>query len=94
MTEVVTAFVLQEVLGMQIITNTWLTKRVQVKFPRSKKKRIRKKWAKCSKNFKEVPDMSYFITGRTIIMHPVALEKLKRCVRKQGTDTGAGKAYG
>jgi len=46
--------------GMKIVASSFLTKNVQVKFPRSKKKRMRKKWSRNLKYFKSVPDETSF----------------------------------
>lgn len=50
----------------------------QVKFPRSKKKRIRNKWAKQTKNYKaiEIP-CAYFVFG-DIYAHPAIVAKIKK----------------
>ena len=44
--------------------------RKQVRFPKSKKKRIRKKWAKQAKNYawKEVPKI--FLIGNVVLISP------------------------
>lgn len=43
--------------AIKVFSNPYCYRREQVRFPRSKKKRIRKKWAKNEKNFKNVPLM-------------------------------------
>lgn len=66
------------VSGLRIITNPYMADRVQVRVPRSKKRRIRKKWAKRPENYKIVPwDKAYQI-GDVVYMHPSMAEKLRR----------------
>ena len=66
--------------GFKIIANPFLSDNVwtQMRFPRSKKKRIRRKWAKQAKNFIVV------VTPRppiqiddTLYMHPSDLERIR-----------------
>ncbi|MBY0525582.1 MAG: hypothetical protein K2R98_19410 [Gemmataceae bacterium] len=44
--------------------------RVQVRFPRSKKRRIRRKWAKQAKNFRLVPRPDIIRVGNGLYAHP------------------------
>jgi hypothetical protein len=57
--------------SIRVIANPWCpeTVRRQVKFPRSKKARIRKKWARKGKNFTNERVM-YFIGTNEIMAHP------------------------
>jgi hypothetical protein len=69
--------------GIPIIAQTVgfeKTMREQVHFPRSKKRRIRKKWAKRPANWKVTvtPLECYMQVGGVIYMHPVVLERLRR----------------
>ena len=62
-------------LGFKIIESPHMADRVQVRFPRSKKRRIRKKWAKRPDNWRDVPWDHYLIAhglgGQTfVLMHP------------------------
>jgi len=54
--------------------------RRQVRFPRSKKKRIRRKWAKDPRNWRSFPKTEiYELQGGVVFMHPdVAAELRKR----------------
>lgn len=79
--------------GVEIITSQYLPTqrevgRHQVRFPRSKKKRIRKKWAKNLRNWKIdyvscVNDV-YMVNGKFMI-HPAGLENLKLYIAMQAT---------
>lgn len=62
---------------MPIIENINLVVTEQVKFPRSKKKRIKKKWGKNPKNFITKPDLSCYMFGNNVICHPVVAKELK-----------------
>lgn len=57
---------------------------VQVRFPKSKKKRIRKKWAKQAKNYvwKEVPKILAVI-GRDVYVSPLMYQLLVKHYAKQ-----------
>ena len=68
---------------MKFILDDSLVDIIQNKFPRSKKKRIIKKWAKDQRNYITVPKKDAFIMNNdTIICHPCvkeALDALKSC---------------
>jgi hypothetical protein len=54
-------------------------KMVQFKFPRTKKKRIQKKWRKNQKNFRQVPVREAMVlNGDTMIIHPDDMKLIKR----------------
>ncbi len=42
---------------VEFVSNPYCVKRVQLLFPRSKRKRIRKKWTKDSHNWGDIPQM-------------------------------------
>lgn len=66
-------------MGFRVILNDFMADYKQVKFPRSKKKRIRRKWAKNLKNYAYVPwTKMYQMGGDTLVMHPAMYERLKR----------------
>lgn len=51
----------------------------QFRFPRSKGKRIQKKWAKDPRNRRQFPVKNvYVLNGNTIVMHPEDYAKIKR----------------
>jgi hypothetical protein len=66
--------------GIQIIEAPWMTDRRQIRFPRSKKRRIQQKWAKDPRNWRSFPKSEiYEIQGGIVFMHPdIAAELRKR----------------
>ena len=63
---------------MKIFENPHMTKEILI-LPRSKKRRIRKKWAKNPLKRKTVPETGYIVAGDgLIICHPVAAQALRR----------------
>jgi hypothetical protein len=66
--------------GMRIVVSELMADRVQFRFPRSKKKRMRKKWAKNPENWKYVPWDRAYRVGDTLHMHPQMFERLRRSV--------------
>ena len=61
--------------GMPVNVTPTAIHRRQFRFPRSKKKRIRKKFAKNQDNYKSTPG-AYMMMGRFIV-HPAIYEKMK-----------------
>lgn len=61
--------------GIRIIESPHAVIREQIRFPKSKKKRIRKKWAKRECNFRTVP-MVYFI-GDMAVVHSSIVVRLE-----------------
>jgi len=59
------------IFGMPVYSSPYATTRAQFRSPRSKKKRMRKKFAKKPENFREAP-AAYMMTeqGRQMVMHP------------------------
>ena len=62
---------------MKIFENPYMTKEILI-LPRSKKRRIRKKWAKNPFKRKTVPETGYIVAGDGIVCHPVAAQALRR----------------
>lgn len=57
----------------------------QYRFPRSKKRRIRKKWAKRRSNYKTVavPQTDVYRVGSTIVAHPEIIDRIRaECTRR------------
>lgn len=50
----------------------------QIRFPRSKKKRIRKKWRKDKQYWGMGPYRTYMMVGADLYVHPDTLQKIKR----------------
>jgi hypothetical protein len=70
---------------MQIIENHNLMKPVVLRWCRSKKRRIRKKWAKNPNNTVFIPDDGVYIAGdirnMMLVCHPVIAAKLREAMR-------------
>lgn len=67
--------------GIQVHLNQHVEKQEwkQVRFPRSKRRRIRNKWSKRSENFGYVPGPpAYLMAGKYMFVGPVMLKLLKR----------------
>lgn len=64
-------------------------KSVEFRFPKSKKRRIRKKWSSRSENSRQVPDEYRCIvsqTERKIVVHPDCLDELADQFKTQYTE--------
>lgn len=61
--------------NVKIIESVHLT--IQFRFPRTKKRRIRKKWAKRSENFKPREEVLYDKERNLIYAHPIIAHKLR-----------------
>lgn len=72
---------------MNIIKSPHLVKRVQFRFPKSKRRRIRKKWAKQSKNFKTIPLDEIYRMGNSFVMHPRMAERLRAKIQEDNEKT-------
>ena len=72
--------------GLRIVSSHYMADRVQFRFPRSKKRRIRRKWAKRPENYKTVPWDKAWLIGGTVYMHPIMVEKLKREIDRRNRD--------
>jgi len=69
----------------QIYVSSYLVIREQFRFPTSKKRRIRKKWAKRNKNFRQFPDPKMYVLNMKdqrmgYIGHPATVQKLKEMI--------------
>jgi len=63
--------------GIKLITNEHL--KMQFRFPKSKKARIRKKWSNRPENFG--PDKNgYFINKTTFVCHPSLAGKIRKTI--------------
>lgn len=69
--------------GFTLQPNDCLKKHRQVRFPKSKKKRMRKKWAKNPKNHDWTADEHVYIFGNNIIAHPETLAKLSYLLQER-----------
>lgn len=66
---------LGSLFGMAVYENPHCKVWTQVRFPRSRKKRMRKKWVKQDKNFEWRPG-AYMISGG-LHAHPVIIQELR-----------------
>jgi len=75
------------IMGMPVMISGYALESYQYRFPKSKKKRIRKKWAKRDINFKSRPG-AYIVDKefgfdsiarkqKILICHPLVLETIK-----------------
>lgn len=72
-------------MGMRLITAPSMGETRQYRFPRSKKKRIRKKWAKRRQNYRFEPSTQLLINHekREIYGHPTVIEKLIQAMKER-----------
>lgn len=64
--------------GLRIVESRQLTERRQVRFPRSKARRIRKKWARRASSYRERPmQHGYMIGSDTLVVHPALAARLR-----------------
>ena len=88
---------ISQAMGMKLVSSPFLMKTEQVKFPRSKRKRMRKKWSKNKNNFENVPDDTHFYmvdlkamefypgqydSKKMVFMHPNLMEKVEGLIEK------------
>ena len=68
--------------GIKIIASTLCMTRQQYRFPRSKKKRMQKKWRKDQSNWREQPAM-YMIGNGDVVAHPEIVRKIQHQIDSQ-----------
>lgn len=71
------SLIVSNLFGMRLISDKCMIE--QYRFPRCKKKRVRKKWTKDLKNFRPIKT-SYLLTGSagsTLVGHPILIFKMK-----------------
>jgi len=68
-------------LALKIVESAFLVDRKQVRFPRSKKRRIRCKWAKQEKNWLAIPKRDVYKMGDMIICHPAVAMQIRKSIR-------------
>lgn len=61
--------------GLKVVTSSLCVQRGQWRFPRSKKRRIRRKWAKVAGNHRDVP--ASYVLGDVLMCHPQVVNALK-----------------
>lgn len=75
---------LSHINGFNVIEDKNLSpdsKRIQFKFPKSKKKRIRKKWLKRNENYKTIETERFIKFDNTIIVSTKSYNKLKKLLK-------------
>lgn len=72
------------IAGLKVVIDPGLSERKQIRFPRSRARRIQKKWRKRESNFRHVPRTEIYKVGDKLIMHPETYECIKRLVRDRG----------
>jgi hypothetical protein len=77
--------IVDELCGFKLIESPHLdiTSRVQFRFPRSKKKRIRKKFSKDPKNFRDVKRHEVFMIGNTCACSPSVAKTITDALNKR-----------
>jgi hypothetical protein len=71
---------IESIYGYRVYVNDTLcieTERSQIRFPRSKKSRIRKKWAKNQKNWSQRQVHKAFVVGRDVYLSTATYEVVK-----------------
>lgn len=72
-------------LGYELFENPHCAILRQIRFPKSKRRRVRKKWAKKSSNWMREVDPNVYVVGqRSIVGHPSIIFKLRE-VQNNGT---------
>lgn len=65
-------------MGMRIIETTHATTETQFRFPKTKKKRIMKKWSKKQENLKQMPCM-YLFNGEILCHESIDIKRIFKC---------------
>jgi hypothetical protein len=69
------------IYGLKLVSSPYATIPTQFRFPRSKKKRLRKKWKKNKNNWRSEPAM--FMMNDTAIAHPVIIAQIQESTKRQ-----------
>lgn len=75
--------------GLKLVVNPYIPRfqLVQFRFPKTKKARIKKKWKKDQRNFRnESCQTIYVIGGHTLIIHPTEYESLKKYIEEKNNE--------
>lgn len=67
---------IENIYGLRVICSPYVLTKGQFRFPRTKKKRIMKKWGKKESNFKDIPGMLKM--GSTLLVHPMIYDRIKK----------------
>jgi len=71
--------------GYQLVKNVNLIEKKLSKMCRSKKKRVKKKWLKNSKNYSYFPEKNLFIDdiNKTINGHPITIDQFIKTIKEK-----------
>lgn len=74
--------------GVEVMESEFCVDRVQIRFPRTKKRRIRRKWAKRERNFEARPAKAVYriknaLGGDYILGHPVTIGKMRDAIQRE-----------
>ena len=61
----------------------------QFRFPRSKKRRIKKKWRKNARNFRMVPQKKIFRVGNSFYAHPEIVDEFWKQMKAKASASNA-----
>jgi len=70
--------------GVQIVESILAVERRQVRFPRTKKRRIQQKWRKDERNWFSKP-CAYLVADLGLVCHPLIAERLRRMARQEAS---------
>ena len=68
------------IAGLKVVESEWLSKKELVRMCRSKAKRVKKKWLRNPKNYRQVADLSIYQMGDKLICHPIIAAEIRRNV--------------
>lgn len=71
--------------GLALMPCPYMADYVQYRFPRSKKKRIRKKWSKDKRNWRWEPWKKAWQIGDMVFAHPSMIESIKKATNQGET---------
>ena len=77
------------IFEMPFIACNYMADWKQFRFPRSKKRRIKKKWRKNARNFRMVPQKKIFRVGNSFYAHPEIVDEFWRQVEAKAIASNA-----
>jgi hypothetical protein len=69
-------------VGIPVVETELAVHRRQVRFPRTRKRRIQKKWRKDVRNWTNTP-CSYLVTGIGLVCHPLIAAQIRAAVLRE-----------
>lgn len=79
-----------DLYGMHVYLDENLGKRVQFRVPRTKNRRIRKKWARRPENWRFVPDPKAHKIGNYLYVHPVTWSRFRQATGMEVSPSAEG----